>query len=249
MKKTILIHHHIFKNAGTSFNFALKKSFGNQFFEFDLPNSSVVTEEHLKEFISAHPQALAISSHHAAMPTPQTEFYNTISSVILRKPLARIKSIYQFERKQQAQTEGAIKAKELNFKEFVLWRLETSPIVFCNYQTHYCSRSGNMRGKRKLTEEELKIAMNNLRNCCVVGTVERYDESLKLAENKLREFYPDIKLNYSTLNTTSQVGRTYADIKAELMEDLGQELVTKIEQMNQLDEQLYEFGDRLIDYN
>ena len=69
--RIILVHHHIFKNAGTSFNHALKQYFQDGFFEYDLPNSQIVTQEHLAQFIANHPQALAISSHHACMPSFQ----------------------------------------------------------------------------------------------------------------------------------------------------------------------------------
>jgi vacuolar-type H+-ATPase subunit I/STV1 len=246
MTRVILIHHHIFKNAGTSFNYALKQYFGDNFFEFDLPDSKAVTQNHLRRFILQHPQALAISSHHACMPTPQGKDFQTISSVLLRKPLARIKSIYNFEHKQQAQTEGAIKAKELNFKDYVLWRLNKTPVMFCNYQTHYCSRVKSVTGKCKVTEDDLKIAIQNLKKCAIVGTVEKYDQSLKSAENKLRQFYPAISLKSTFLNTSSQTERSENETRDKLIKELGEGIVNKIEEMNKLDDDLYKVADDIL---
>ncbi|MDY6803999.1 MAG: sulfotransferase family 2 domain-containing protein [Cyanobacteriota bacterium] len=243
MTKTILVHHHIFKNAGTSFNYALQSYFGDRFIEFDLPNSQVVSASDLEKLILKRPEALAISSHHACMPTPQGENYRTISSVLLRKPLSRIKSIYKFETQQDAATEGAIKAKKLDFKEYVIWRLEQTPVMFCNYQTHYCSRQSDRHNLP--TEKDLQVAIINIKKCLILGTVERYQDSLKIATNELRNFYPDIDLEYQRLNITSHQ-QPKEEVKLELIEELGEKIVKKLEAMNQLDEKLYQVAEYLV---
>lgn len=244
-QKTILIHHHIFKNAGTSFNHALKRYFQNSFFEYDLPNSHLVTNQHLTKFILEHPEALAISSHHACLPVPQGIDYQTISSILIREPLARIKSMYKFEHKQQANTQGAIKAKELEFKEYVLWRLKKTPNMFCNYQTHYCSRTKQSDINKSASGESLEIAIKNLKNCAIVGTVENYDRFLKIANDKMRQFYPDIKLNYTFLNKTSPVEKKQEQSREDLAVELGQDLVAELEAKNHLDYQLYRVAENI----
>ncbi len=244
-QKTILIHHHIFKNAGTSFNHALKRYFKDNFFEYDLPNSHLVTNQHLIKFILDHPQALAISSHHACLPIPEAIDYQTISSILIRQPLARIQSMYKFEHKQQANTQGAIKAKELEFKDYVLWRLKKTPNMFCNYQTHYCSRSKQSDINKRPTEDNLEIAIKNLKNCTIVGTVEQYDKFLKIANNKMRQFYPDITLNYTFLNKTTPTEKTLESTKEYLAVELGQDLLAELEAKNYLDYQLYKVAENI----
>lgn len=232
--KVILIHHHIFKNAGNSFNYALNQYFKNTFFKFDLPKSQIVTRKDIKQFILEHPQALAISSHHACMPTPKGKNYRTISSVILRQPLARIESIYKFGQKQKEN-----KANELSFKEYVLWRLEKTPNMFCNYQTYYCSRSEKSQFSQIPNDESLEKAIANLKKCFLVGTVENYQNFLEFSQQKLRRFYPDIILKYSFRNKTSVGLKTIDQVKLSLVEKLGEELVAEIENRNQLDYELY----------
>lgn len=249
MPKTILIHHHIFKNAGTSFNCALQQHFGKKFSEFDLPDSQIVTAADLNQFIQSHPQILAISSHHACMSTPHTDDYQTISSVILRNPLARVRSIYLFEKQQNAQTSGAIKAKELNFKKYVLWRIENTPIMFGNYQTHYCSRTQKTDLNKIPTETDLHTAIHNLNLAAVVGTVEHYQEFLSLAQTVLTQYYPKINLKYSRLNTTSHLISSPAEIRASLVDNLGQAIVSKLENMNQLDYLLYQKAETIMNQN
>ena len=247
--KTILIHHHIFKNAGTSFAYAVQKYFQARFFEYDLPNSRMVTKKDLRNFIQEHPKALAISGHHICLNTPQSGPHNIISSILLRQPLARIKSIYKFEQKQKADTPGAIQAKKLNFKDYVLWRLDKTPNMLANYQTHYCSRSKQADIRKIPTRKDLKIAIANLNKCAVVGTVERYEDFLKLALERLRQFFPDITLEYSMLNKTSSSQQSIEDVRNNLLEELGEQLVTELEAKNQLDQQLYDIADQILTNN
>jgi Sulfotransferase family len=248
MKRVILIHHHIFKNAGTSFNYALTQAFGKQFIEYDLPQGHVVSSDILKEVIQANPQVMAISGHHMAMPTPQGEDFKTISSVLIRKPLSRIRSIYEFERNQQAATAGAIKAKELDFKGFVLWRLETAPIVFCDYQTYYCSRTELMKPNYRPTKVDLELAIENLKSAAIVGTVEQYNETLSIAQTCLRESFsdPTIDLKPIALNITSRKVTSDREMRQKLVDDLGESLVDRLEEMNQLDNELYQFSESAL---
>lgn len=247
MKRTILIHHHIFKNAGTSLQYALKKYFEDKYFECELPQSQMVIEDDLKKFILKTPQALAISGHHICMPTPQGEDYKTLSIVLLRNPLARVESIYKFEKKQTAQTEGAIKAKELDFKEYVRWRLDKTPTMLCNYQTYYCARKNKSEGSKIPTEQDLKVALHNIRSSAVVGTVERYEETLELANKILIQYYPGINLEYTFLNVTNKKEvKPKGEIKNKLAAALGEEMVNELEARNQLDKMLWRVGDRVL---
>ena len=247
MKRTILIHHHIFKNAGTSLQYALKKYFEDKYFECELPQSQMVTEDDLKNFILEHPQALAISGHHICMPTPQGNDFQTLSIILLRNPLARVESIYKFEKKQNAQTEGAIKAKELDFKGYVRWRLDKTPTMLCNYQTYYCARKNKSEGSKIPTEQDLKIALQNIRNSAVVSTVERYEETLELANKILIQDYPEINLEYTFLNVTNKKEvKQEEEIKNKLVTALGEEMVNELEDRNKLDKMLWRVGDRIL---
>lgn len=240
MKQAIIVHHHIFKNAGTSFSYALKQFYGKNFMEYDLPGGELVTEAKLRQFIVDHSSCRAISGHHIAFPTPQGKSFKTLSAVILRRPLARIESIYEFERKQLAATEGAIMAKRLNFREFVLWRLENNPLVFCNYQTYYCSRSHSIARQININEELLALAIKNLKNSAIVGIVERFDESIQLAQSVLHRFEPNIKLRTIRLNATKE--RDTNNLREDLIEKLGANTVKSLESWNVYDRELYNWA-------
>lgn len=247
MKRTILIHHHIFKNAGTSLQYALKNYFGDKYYECELPSSQMVTKDDLEKFILENPQALAISGHHICLPTPQGKEYQTLSLILLRNPLARVESIYKFEKKQNAQTPGAIKAKELDFKGYVRWRLDKTPTMLCNYQTYYCARKDKSEGSKIPTEQDLDVAIKNIKDSAVVGTVERYEETLKLANKTLSQYYSGINIEYIYLNANNKkLIKSEEEINKKLAVELGEEMVNELEEGNRLDRMLWVVADNII---
>ncbi|MEM9772997.1 MAG: sulfotransferase family 2 domain-containing protein [Chloroflexota bacterium] len=244
-KKTILIHHHIFKNAGTSFNAALHEAFGDQFFEFDLPANDPVVKEDILKFIEDNPSASAISSHHAVLGELQTESYQTISSILIRDPLGRIESIYNFQRKQTHDAPTAVKARELDFKGFIEWSMQKMPKLFCNFQTHYCWRTEKIDRKSRVFDHHIDIALQKLSECAIVGTVENYSQFLLNTERVLSKNHPNITLKNERLNTTSSRTFNHEELVENLTERIGSELVNELIKQNQFDYQLHRMAEEM----
>jgi hypothetical protein len=245
--RPLLIHYHIFKNAGTSFEWALKEALGDGYRSFDTssPRGSISASD-LAEFATAHPKIKAISSHQAAPPAPRIPGREICSSILIRDPIARVRSIYAFEHSQQANTPGAIKAKELDFKEYVEWRLTTSPAMLCNYQVHFCIRKAERRS-RGSNREQLEEAIANLDGIDIVGTVERYNEWLALAQAILSNPFPNISLSSSRKNvsaTGEEISKTA--ILDALIGELGESLVDRLLEGNEIDMRLHQVADALL---
>src|SRR4030095_7711659 len=182
--KPLLVHYHIFKNAGTSFESAVKQVFGGHLHTYDSAGSGgVLSGEELARYAVTASEAKAIFSHQAVLPPPKVHGRSVISSILIRDPIARIRSIYAFERRQNRSTPGALKAKELDLKGYVEWRLLSSPTMVCNYQVSFCSRNKDTAQSEELTEGHLRQAIRNLDQIDIVGTVERYREWLALARS------------------------------------------------------------------
>lgn len=243
----LLIHYHIFKNAGTSFEWALKQTFGDQFRQFDLPRADgVVTARGIARLARREPQLVAISSHQAMPPAPRIIGRKVLTSILLRDPIARIGSIYQFERGQQVDTLGATKAKELDFKSYVNWRLETSPSMFCNFQVHFCSATKNR--SIDCGRQDLEAAIIRLDAIDIVGTVRRYDEYLALAQSVLGE-YTEVTLPLRSAHRNRSrpgVVMSEADILSRLISELGSDLTQELIQRNELDMYLHQVADALL---
>jgi hypothetical protein len=246
--RPLLVHYHIFKNAGTSFEWSLKQALGRRFCIYDLaaPNQILSSAEIIR-YVQCRPETEVVSSHQATFPVPKISGRQVLTSVLIRDPIARIRSIYAFERQQQASTPGALKAKELDFRGYVEWRLATAPAMLCNYQVYFCSRTTGTRNKKSLDETDLRKAIANLDQIDIVGTVERYGEWLTLAQSILCKAFPGILLSATRQNVTNtERENTAAAILDDLVNDLDQTLAEHILEGNKLDMCLHQVADALL---
>jgi hypothetical protein len=246
-KSPLLIHYHIFKNAGSSFEWTLEESLGKQLRRYDgAVAGAVVPPKDIVRYAARETETKAISSHQALLPAPRIRGREVITSILIRDPIARIRSIYAFERRQHATSPGALRAKELNFKDYVAWRLSATPAMLCNYQVHFCART--QTSDRAVTNEaQLQRAIENLDRIDIVGTVERYDEWLALAQSVLSHAFPEIALRASRRNVTAlNQPPTNATILDDLIQELGHAVAEKLLQCNELDMCLHQVADALL---
>ncbi len=114
--RPLLVHYHIYKNAGTSVDRTLSESFGGKWASFEgAPEKSVVSNNEVADFASANPEISAISSH-KARPFPAVIGFFPI--LFLRNPIDRARSMYGFAKRDPAQVDHAL-ARDLSFKDYV----------------------------------------------------------------------------------------------------------------------------------
>jgi len=174
--RTVIFHAHIFKNAGTTLDWIL--------------NSGIVTSK---------TKIKAVSSHSMAMPILAIRDINVLPLLMLRHPVLRAKSVYVFERQQVANTPGAIKAKELNFNEYVEWRMRSD--VGCtirNYQLNFISK--NFCAYKLDRQSMLDFAVEQFQMNETFGIVEMFDQSLALIARQISKYFPDFDTSYQKKN-------------------------------------------------
>ena len=155
---------------------------------------TVLSSDDIANYIKRTRDARVLCSHQAMLPPPKIRGREVVTSILIRDPIPRIRSIYAFEQRQEARSPGALKAKELDFKGYVEWRLETSPSMLCNFQVHFCARTKRSSRKDLGSEALLRKAIANLDQVDLVGTVARYNEWLALVQVVLSQRFPDILL-------------------------------------------------------
>lgn len=218
--RTVILHYHLFKNAGTSVDDILKSNFPGRWCskEFSPRDSSI----EVAEWINSNPQNVVFSSHTACGPVPILPNTNVISLLFIREPISRIYSAYKFERQQEADTYGAILAKRVSFGEYVKTRISKVGDRQCsNFQTHRLS-SFSSDG-----ETELGQAINSIPFIDVLGVVENFDVSIFKMETVIKRHFPQFKAMRKHLNRTSN----------DNMIDEG--LIRYLNQHNQDDLELY----------
>ena len=147
MKRKVIIHKHLFKNAGTTFDWILKNNYGNAFCDHrdDIPMRDK-GEKYLINFLEKNPEIKALSSHHIWFTFSPSKSIELIPVYFLRHPIERIRSVYMFERKQQSETSGAKMAKKTNFREYVEWRMRDNvSATIRNFQTRYFAGVKNVK--------------------------------------------------------------------------------------------------------
>jgi hypothetical protein len=245
----ILLHGHIFKNAGTTFDWSLERSLGNDF--LDHRDDKLMRErgrEHLATIIDERPTLRALSSHFLCFPFPDRADLQYHPVFFLRHPIERFRSVYAFERRQEADTRGARMAKEKSFADYVEWRLRDNvPRTIRNYQLSNLTGQHNYPPSGPVPPRWREIARRRMEETACVGVVDRYDESMVVFEAALEEHFPHLDLAYIRQNITQIDAAAQIDERVEqTLAELGP-LADEALAANALDLELYEAANGKLD--
>jgi GT2 family glycosyltransferase len=235
--RPVIVHCHIFKNAGTTLDWSLQRQFGAGFLDHRDDDSMRQGAAFLGPFIENHPKLDAISSHHVQFPLPTAAGLELLPIIALRHPIDRARSVYEFEKRQDADTPGAKAAKAMSFAEYVAWRLrpDVSPTIR-NFHCGYCTS----RYDSEIGEQDYLEALARLTGTPLLVVVERYDESMLLLEHHLERYFPGIDLSYVRQNVTADREGCLEDRVAAVYGELGPELTREFRESNHWDMTLYE---------
>lgn len=212
-RRVVIVHYHLFKNAGTSIDRALKAYCDDRWtlIEADHGDRQLTTEA-VRALIDSRPELLAISSHTAPIePHLIGEDLNVIPIVFLRHPIDRMRSAYDFERKQGADTLGSRTARMMPFPDYLSFFLQHPRARnFKNFQAHRLAKAS------PLTERSmLECALDALDRIPFVGAVECFEASIRKYECLIQAQLPGFRLAYRHDN---QGGRSNETISARLEE-------------------------------
>jgi hypothetical protein len=197
----VIIHAHIFKNAGSTLDYSFQNSFGTNFLDdrndLEMEQSN---QKYIETLLNLNTHLLCISSHRIFFKLANSDLYKFHQIYLLRHPLYRAFSVYQFERNQpELNTPGSLIAKKLNFKEFVEWYLDKlNPPTIRNCQSIFLAANGI----DFLEETTLQLAINNLKENPLIGIVEKYDQSTLYFESLLKPYFPSIDFSYISQNVS-----------------------------------------------
>jgi hypothetical protein len=239
--RALIIHGHMFKNAGTSFDWSLSRSFGTAFVDHRDDEGMKTGAAYLQSWLRDNPQCLALSSHWITPPLPRSADLKLHLCLLFRDPIERTRSVYNFERAQQGvETPGAIRAKQMDFRQYMQWQMQPMPgPAVKNYQTRYCS--GEYLGED--LEAMYARARELILNSGTLGLVHRYDESMVLFEHRLRPFFPDLDLSYLKQNVLSKDDVEVSQRRRDVLAELG-DVAEQVLAANAYDLRLFEFAEQ-----
>jgi len=250
-QRHVVVHHHIFKNAGSSIDRGLQSSFGAAWRNVDpTEDDRTLSAADLASCLEEEPNLRAISSHQLRPPLENTPRLLFFPILFLRHPIDRVASIYHYERMDvRQQTSVSLhtrQAAKLSFKEFVEWCLAVpgTAASIANYQTRVCSISINGANPkdwfRWMDERNLAEAQTFVNRLPVVGIVERFRWSVEMLNEWLSPTFPELWLDVLRQNSNQPLtDRPLAERLAALQAELGPATYGKLVQANALDLRLY----------
>lgn len=232
----VLLHAHMFKNAGSTLDNSLQRSFAAGFVDHRDDEAMRRGAGYLGPYILDHPEIRSLSSHWITFPLPQIDGVSLHLAMLFRDPLQRILSVYRFERRQQYDSPGTIKARALDLPGYVRWRLQegTGPVIR-NFQARFCSGRYRDEDLENMYQQSLGL----IQGTPLVGLVERYDESMALFEYHLRPFFPGIDLSGRAVNTSDDEPLDREQRRQRALQELAP-VMAEVIAANQYDLKLYD---------
>ena len=240
--RNVIVHYHLFKNAGSSIDHLLKFNFGDKWMAYDSDSANgVIPCQDLEKLIADNPDVDAFSSHQIVPPLPQIEG-NVYPIVILRDPIDRVKSAYLFEWKKQlgleepkGTLEEYIKNKFSNkrrnsIEEFQVIRLSNQ------YRDRFQNHS-NIND-----DELLDAAKKFIESLSFIGIVDDFDRSAELLIDFLKSDFPDFKSREFKSNVLQDLSLSQLQKREQIKSELSAEVYEEVLDRNKLDESLYQIG-------
>ncbi len=225
--RPLILHYHLFKNAGSSIDAMLRKNFGDRWTEHEFARKGRdANRGALIDFLEEHQAIDAFSSHTMLLPLPSVNGRSIIPIIFVRHPLLRMRSAYGFERRQDADTKGARLAKERDFTGYVAALLEEPR----NRQARNFQTVRFAFGTPGSPTHEFERAMTTLASLPFVGLVEQYDRSVARLCDLVKPAFPAfepliVRRNAESPADTRTIDERITQVRAELGETMYEALV------------------------
>jgi len=238
--RDVLVHYHLFKNAGSSIDRCLNASFGDQWLAFDPEaGSGLYTADELDEIILQNPTVTAFSSH-CIVPPVLNRVARIHPVVILREPISRTMSAYLFEWKKQknlAEPSGTL-------GEYISAKFEHARAsAIEDFQTIRLATTDpkSKRPARNATDEQLvQSACEFIDGLTAFGLVERFAESVAWLQDQYSPIFPSLDLKPVAANVTQTADVPMSQRHESIHDAIGQELFDELVSRNSMDTRLYD---------
>ena len=242
--RNIIVHYHIFKNAGTTIDEILRASFGSRWQNLDkapTPGVKILPYE-LQNFLEQNPQLNAVSSHDAFLPEPVGDF--TIYPILfIRHPLIRARSAWKFE----WQIQPGLTTPKSSFADYLedkITRKEAG--VFSDFQTYKLSNQIyqplDIQRRTNTPAERLQTAQTTVASIPFFGLVEHMQVSLERMYYYLKMPFPELKIINKKYNASALETKSIDETLDSIRNEIGSALFTELETRNSQDMQLYQYA-------
>jgi hypothetical protein len=183
----VILHYHIFKNAGSTVRSILEQNFGPRFASVESEHpDDVVSHDGLLRFLERQPDIAAVSSHGLRPPKPENDSFIFHDIVYLRHPLTRLSSMYAFYRGHDSTNDPlTMEAKKRNLADFLRVLIDEYSYHAMNAQVSYLANGAT----RIPIPSDLERAEQLANQAAVLGVTDLFDLGAVAAEYLLRGLF------------------------------------------------------------
>jgi hypothetical protein len=238
----IVLHNHLFKNAGSTIDWALQQNFRDAFIDHRDDEQMRKGAVYLQSYLEENKHIKALSSHHLTMPLPEIMGVKLLTMMMLRHPIERVTSVYKFEKEQVSDTHpGVINAQKLSLRDYIHWRMRPEVgATIRNFQARKLLPPRKL-GQEQISDAELSALKNQLSKTELLGLVGRFDESMLLFEERLKKIFPNIDLSYVAQNVGQEATQKHENRLERLRAEIGDETYELLLEKNREDLQLLRY--------
>ena len=246
--RKVIVHYHLFKNAGSSIDHIFRENFGDKRWrseEFPRPTSiaAVLGGESnaslVQDWLAEHPEVTVLSSHTAVMPLPELPSTRVFPIIMVRNPMIRLQSSYLFQRQRFAagfHNKTTCLAGENDLAGYL------SGLLAMNRQPMARNfASVRLAAAVPGSAEQLRQrAFRALQLLPFVGVVELFDESMRVLASWLAPHFPKFRILPAWQNTSGQAGASQPERLTAMREAIGDDLYRELASANQVDIDLHQ---------
>ncbi len=236
----VILHYHIFKNAGSTIEDILDHSFGDRFGQLETGvNGGLIANTELVRYLDARPGLCAFSSHQIRYPLPEAPGYLFFDICFLRDPIDRLRSFYDYfrQRPNPGDPISALANTSGSLGDFVAGMIRDHSLFVRNNQVNLLACGGD---SDEPDERDLSLAIHRMRAASFLGVVDRFGESVSVGAAALRTAFPGLDWARPAVNVSRGMEGTVAERVAELRNACDPEVYNELQRITALDRRLVE---------
>lgn len=242
----VILHYHFLKNAGTSIESILDRSFGGYFTTLDSPDrDGHVSNDQLLALLRGNPHLRAVSSHQIRYPMPQVPGFFFFDICSLRDPIDRIRSMYDYFREKPAEGDAVSQlACESTLGDFIARLIEQMPWYVNDAQVNLLA---NGIANDPPTERDFDHAVAGMLRTSFLGVVDCFHRSLAGGQYFLRPVFPELNCAAEAVNVSGGLESTLEDRIAKVKDACAPRVYEELLRLNSLDLKLLSLARAEVD--
>src|SRR6185312_13393655 len=187
----VILHYHVFKNAGSTIEDILDHSFGERFGSFDTAaGGGLLPNERLIGLLREKRELRAFSSHQIRYPLPEVPGFLFFDICFLRDPIDRLRSFYDYFRQRPNPDDPMSNlANNSTPGGFAAGMIRDHSLFVRNNQVNLLACGGD---SDEPTERDFDLAVERVMEASFLGVVDCFEQSALAGSKALRCAFPEL---------------------------------------------------------